>query len=460
MHRAALGAAWSGALLSFLLLAGCPNKTVVKKDESATADAGALAKADAGPPEASGPEPTPEPPAKVDNSQEVKERFKSAMSAAEKDPLQALKGLEQVLQTDPKNHKAWYNIGVLQDRLNNPTGSRMAYMNALRIKPDFVPAAMNLMRVYLRQNRSSEAMSLIVEKSREYPKELAFQNALIYLYIRQGQLSRAEQMARALRRKDEKNAQAILNLGLVWYKQEKYELARTALSLAADADKKMAEPHYYLGFTYKKLKDVSSAITHLEKAIKLRNAFPEAHNLLGVLLMERGKVRDAEPHFRTAVEFAPRMWEARLNFGIVLNATQKYKESLEAFLKLLQDNPSYVDAHYNIGILHLDRDLRIQRAMPVSRFMKEVPPDVQNEKRVARVVDGIARFATAAYHLQAYINQKRGLASDAPVHSYLADANKQLASFRKRLDSTIKSIRRQRLRKAKKAAKKKATKKP
>ncbi len=454
MHRVGWWLVCLGAWLAGVILVGCPNQKVVKQDESINADGGAIASADAGTVEAtveSAPE--PEPVKAADPQEGNKERFKTALNTAEKDPLQALKELEQVLQNDPKNHKAWYNIGVLQDRLNNPMGSRTAYTNALRIKPDFVPATMNLMRVYLRQGRNSEAMELVADKSRTFPQELAFQNALIYLYIQQGQLSRAEQMARDLRKKDEKNAQAILNLGLVWYKQEKYELARTAFTLAADADKTFAEPLYYLGFAYKKLNDVSSAITFLEKAVKIRHAFPEAHNFLGVLLLERGKLREAIPHFRAAVDLAPRMWEARLNYGIVLNASQQYKESLEVFQKLLQDNPSYIDAHYNMGILHLDRDLRIQRAMPTDRFLRDVPPDVQNEKRIVTIVDGISRFSTAAYHLQAYINQKRGVSSDAPVHRYLADANKQLTSLRKRLDSTIKSIRRARLRKSKKPPK-------
>ena len=441
---------WLSAWLGVAVLVGCPNQTVVKQDETLNAEGAAVASADGGTTEEI-PEVTPEPePVKAADPQEgSKERFKAALDAAKQDPLQALKELEQVLQNDPKNHKAWYNIGVLQDRLNNPMGSRTAYTNALRIKPDFVPATMNLMRVHLRQGRTNEAMELIADKSRSFPQELAFQNALIYLYIQQGQLSRAEQMARTLRQKDEKNAQAILNLGLIWYKQEKFELARTAFTLSADADKTFAEPLYYLGFAYKKLNDVSSAITFLEKAVKLRHEFPEAHNFLGVLLLERGKLREAVPHFRAAVDLAPRMWEARLNYGIVLNASQQYKESLEVFQKLLQDNPSYVDAHYNIGILHLDRDLRIQRAMPTDRFLREAPPDVQSEKRIVAIMDGISRFSTAAYHLQAYINQKSGVGSDAPVHRYLADANKQIASLRKRLDSTIKSIRRARLRKTK-----------
>ena len=440
-------------LITTSALVGCPSTTPVKQDE-AVASAEMTPQDASAPPEAAmQPEPPPPEPAPQQTGStggggdgSIAGHYKEAIRLSDQEPLQALKELEQVLQKDARQYRAWYNIGVLQDRLNNLAGSQIAYTNALRIKPDFAPATINLMRVFLRRNQDAEAMNLIAQKIREYPQEMSFQNAMIYLYIRQGRLEQAEQMARTLRKKDEKNAETILNMGLVWYKQRKYELSRTAFSLAADADKNLAEPHYYLGFAYQQLKDISSAITHLQKAIERRKAYPEAHNFLGILLMERGKVREALEHFRSAVRYAPRMWDARRNLGIALNATQDTKGALEAFLQLNRENPAYTDVHYNLGILYLDHNIGgNERAVPISRFAQAIPPDVQGDKNVLRTVDEISRYASAAYHLQAYVSRKSDLPSDAPAHRYLQDANKRQEATKKSLDRIIQGIRRKRL---------------
>lgn len=447
------------ALGTLFCFAGCPNNSVLKQNSggdstekvsSSTADASTGTSAT--PPEkkvvveAAAPPPRPRP---VATGGSVEEQFEQAVKLASTQPADAIKLLQEVLSKQPRSYQAWYNIGVLYDRMGNMPSAENGYNKALEIKPDYFPAVINLARLYRRQKRDGQATLLLQRKASQFPKELRYRNALIHTYIRKGQLAQAEQMARAIQKKDEKNAEAIINLGLVWYKQAKYELARTAFNIASETNTKLATPHYYLGQTYTKLKDQVAAIDSLKKALTLQDAYPEAHNLLGVLLIKQGKVKEARGHFEKAVKFMPRYWEARLNLGNALAALQNYKEASAIYQKLIQSFPYKTLAHYHLGILYLDKKVKPQGTRGTSGYV--IPAAIQGSKRILKRLDLIAQYNAAVTYIGAYVN-RASLPADAPARSYLADAVKKRDKEKKRLQRTIKRELKRYLRKANKRA--------
>lgn len=396
-------------------------------------------------------QPRPRPP--VIPSKTAKAWFEDGVRISQKGQTdEAIKAFQSALTENPKMYQAWYNIGVLNDRQNNSTASERAYQNALRLKPSFYEAAINLSRLYLRLRRKTQATSLLEQKASQFPKDLRFRNALIYMHIYSGQLQRSEQMARAIQRKHEKNVETIMNLGLVWYKQKKYELARMAFNIAKRAKRKAAEPRYYLGFTYMKLGNISEAKDAFKDAIQRRDAYPEAHNALGALQLKTSKVTQAIASFRKAIQYMPNFWEAQVNLGIALRQNQKINEALDQFIMIKTKNPYNIEAHYYLGILYLDHNLTKGRLQP-ARFLSSVPQSIQREKAIFRQGQKIARYATASQYLQSYISRKSGLSAIAPVRKYLADAQKKQQRAEKGLKGMVKRFLKRRLRKLKKAQK-------
>jgi tetratricopeptide (TPR) repeat protein len=264
--------------------------------------------------------------------------------------------------------------------------------------------------------------------------------------IHRGQLNQSEQMARALQRKNEKDSGAIMNLGLVWYKQKKYELARMAFNIARRSNRKEAAPNYYLGHVYMKLKNPTSAISSFQEAIKLRPNYPEALNALGVMYLKTSKVGLASAAFKRATEIMPKYWEAHINLGIALRQEQKINDALDRFLLVKKKNPYSNDAHYYLGILYLDHNLTKGR-LQTARFLSSVPSSLQGDKAVFRQGNKIARYATASQYLQTYISRAAGLPADAPARKYLADAMKKKARAERGLKGMVKRKLKYRLRK-------------
>jgi tetratricopeptide (TPR) repeat protein len=56
----------------------------------------------------------------------------------------AVSHYQQCLQKDPKHHRAWYNVGVVQHRLGDLDPEIASYRKALELKPNYTPALYNL----------------------------------------------------------------------------------------------------------------------------------------------------------------------------------------------------------------------------------------------------------------------------------------------------------------------------
>lgn len=428
------------------LIAGCPKTTTTptaaKEEPAASADAGASlsSTADGGfPVVEKAPVPPPAPVKTVD------ELFNESLQLAQTNPTGAVKLLQKIVKRKPKLYQAWYNIGVLSQRQGRYTQAELAYRQVLKLKPKFRNAIVNMTRMYLKRRAYGQALAFVEGQLRQNPNS-TIRNELIYLYTRRGNVQQSERMARAIQQKEERNAQAIMNLGLVWYKQKKFELARMAFDRAGKTEKKWAEPHYYLGFTYLKLNRKIAAVSALQKAVTLQPNFPEAHNLLGsIYLSLPGKISDAKESFGQAVKYDPSNRLAQLNYGIALYRSALHRAALNQFAKVMKFHPTFVEPHYYLGVLHLDHNL-IGKTIAINSIAPEVPASLRMERKIIRQVRKIARFNKASGHLRVYVSRKSGLSADSPIRKYLKDSDKKLRKERRRLKRLIKRLIRKRLR--------------
>lgn len=486
--------------LSFLMLltlscafglAGCPSQEVKNaKPESASLDAGQASRGDAAAADVA-----PPPPRKT--VAEILAEARNLKAAG--NYKVAIEKYKEALQRKPSLYAAWYNVGVLEDYLSPGTGGAASYQKALQVKADYYPAINNLFRLYLRQKRRSQAASLIQNKAGAFPKNFQIRNLMIRYYIYAKRYSIAERMAREIQRKDERNAEAILNLGLVWYFQKKYELAKFALkntlkicndtlnkrkksapkgppaagkTTGPKVKKRKRNPedfrllipeiHYYLSFVRLQLRGENKknyqfvVSNHLEPALKIRPVYPEAMALLGEMRLRLGQFKSAETLLQKVIQLNPEFWPAQLGVGIAMTQQGRREDAAKQFIRILKKNPYYSVAHYQLGILYLDGPLKSNfGAIRASLYDRSIPPELKQVKRLKRTVKGLVRWGTASYHLSTYVSATSTLPADAPARGYLKTAQKQLKKMKKRLKQRIRSERRKYLKRLKKKAKKK-----
>lgn len=226
-----------------------------------------------------------------------------------------------VLARKPDDPEAWYNLGTLSLKRNDPDKARQALEQAVKLRPDYPEAWNNLGMIAAQQNQTDEAVR-------------DFQQAL---------LLRAEY------------ATALLNLGNVYRRQRDFARAEQYLRQALAAQPDDPEANYSLGMLYAEQNQMESAEEYLNQAIALRPDFPQALNNLGVLLVNMRDYARAEQQFRTCMRLEPEFDQSYLNLAS-LYAIQGRREQAKAVLQeLLRIQPDNRNARQALGMLQSPR---------------------------------------------------------------------------------------------------------
>lgn len=319
--------------------------------EAVAPDAGAAAPAPA----------APEVPA-VSNADQDKAKSKfdaAAQKMAAGDVDGAIEGFNSAFDENPRLAWAAYNVGVLYERKALTDKAAEAYAAALRSKPDFEEASANLARLRLRTGQFSVAEHELRDRIGHFPTVLGLRNQYVEVLIAMGALDRGETEEKRVLKLDERNARAMLNLAIIWYKQKKYELARDILAENAAAIEP-GNPEIYntLGFVYLGLKSKPQALEAFKKAAALRADFPEAHINLGTFYNEASDWPDSVRELELAVKYAPDWAAAHLNLGNAYRGNKQYDKALAEYNKALELAPKNPDPYFNLGLLYLDGDFK------------------------------------------------------------------------------------------------------
>ncbi|MGA7525541.1 MAG: FG-GAP-like repeat-containing protein [Acidobacteriaceae bacterium] len=227
----------------------------------------------------------------------------------------------EVLARKPNDPEAYYNLGTLSLRKNDPDQARQYLEQAVKLRPDYPEAWNNLGMIAAQQDQPDQAVRDLQQS----------------LLLRPGY------------------ATALLNLGNVYRRRGDFVLAEQSLRQAETAQPDDPEVSYSLGMLYAEQGQMPAAEEYLEKAIALRPDFPQALNNLGVLLVHLQEYARAEEQFRTCIQLVPNFDQSYLNLAS-LYAMQGQAEQARAELQeLLRIQPNNTSAQQALRMLQSPR---------------------------------------------------------------------------------------------------------
>jgi Flp pilus assembly protein TadD len=145
-------------------------------------------------------------------------------------------------------------LGILYDQLNDYEKAKAEYEHALKIDPNFAPAANNLAWIYSEQGKNIDVALSLAQKAREkLPEDPAIADTLGWIYYKKNTYLKAINLLKESSEKLGENPVVRYHLGMAYYKngdkdQAKREL-KTSLKLntnypgAEEAKKVLAELH-------------------------------------------------------------------------------------------------------------------------------------------------------------------------------------------------------------------------
>jgi len=150
---------------------------------------------------------------------------------------EAIQWLQRALQRNPQNFRAWYEMGWIQERFQQPAEAQASLQKALAIQPTFAPAYRDMGMVQFQQKNYAEAAGSLQKAADLGLVEPTLFNFLGICYSRTNRLPaalRSYKKALALR---PDYGEAHLNLGLVYERMNQAAAARREYAAACRAQK-------------------------------------------------------------------------------------------------------------------------------------------------------------------------------------------------------------------------------
>jgi protein O-mannosyl-transferase len=193
------------------------------------------------------------------------------------------------LEKNPQSWMAMNNLGAWLGQNREQHRAVLLYEQALKLKPDYPEALLNMAWSHMTRGRSNEAIGMAYQAVQSKPDEARNYYHLGLLYEASGKPESGIRWLEKTLEVDPKNLQAYMELGRILFEQGKR----------------------------------MESIQLLRRSISKRSDSAELQNQLGIALSASGKFSEAVPHFKEAIRLKPHFADARKNLAAALASARR-----------------------------------------------------------------------------------------------------------------------------------------
>jgi len=343
------------------------------------------------------------------------EDFIQKQKYADAEPL-----LRKVVERDPANYVAWFDLGFTENALGNIDDSIAAYRKSVAAKPDVFEANLNLglelartnqpdAERFLRaatqlkptshvaegQERAWLSLAHILEASRPAEALAAYHQAAVLqpkdaephlaagsLFEKQSQFAESEQEYTRALELDPGSEDAATGLANIYLRGNRFPEAESALKKVVAARPGDAAAHAQLGRVLSAEGKNDAAVVELQAAAKLAPGDLTVERYLADAYTAAGKNDDAAAVYRTLVGSSPDDAELHRALGETLLRAKKFPDAQHEFLTAVKLNPKLGEAYgdlafaasenkdYVLTLKALDERVKYLPEIPVTYFLR------------------------------------------------------------------------------------------
>ncbi len=215
---------------------------------------------------------------------------------------EAVAQFREAIALDPKNARAFNNLGITYFKMGEFVEARDALLRALELEPDNIFSRNNLGLVFLRLGDRQPAEESFRRVLTRDPFNLAANFYMGYSYFQAGELERAERFYREVNNLNPSLPRVNFALGSVMVKREQWD----------------------------------RAIDYFQKTIALDGGFYRAHVSLGGVYNRKGMYPEAEDILLQAIELEPDYGPAYYNLACVQALQNRPRAALANLSKAVE----------------------------------------------------------------------------------------------------------------------------
>jgi Tfp pilus assembly protein PilF len=383
----------------------------------------------------------------VEDSSAQPAKLTEAENAIEKQDYAAAEPLlRKVVDDDPKNYVAWFDLGFVENAVGKLDDSIAAYRKSVAVKPDVFESNLNLglqlaktgdpqAEDFLRaathlkptsrtaegQYRAWLSLAHTIAKSKpeealaDYEHAASLQPNEAEPHLSAGRLleqenkfSEAEREYKQALALDALSSDAVTGLANIYMRGRRFPEAEEYLRKMLAAHSDSAPAHIQLGRVLAAEGKTEAAIGELEAGTKLTPGDDAVQRDLAELYSTAGKNDLAEAAYRRLVTAHPGEAELHRRLGQALLRQKKFPEAQQEFLTSVKLKPDLGEAYgdlafaagenkdYALALRALDARVKLLPEIPITYFMRASAYDHLHEPKKA----------AANYHL--FLNTAKG----------------------------------------------------
>ena len=383
----------------------------------------------------------------VEDDAETKALASAEAAIEKKDFAAAEPLLKQIVEHDPANYQAWFDLGFVYNAQHKIDDSIDAYRKSVAAKPDVFESNLNLGLMLAKRGQPQAAeflraatkltptdhaeegterawlsLAQVLERAKPddaleayrqaaslNPKDSEPHIAAGLLLERQNQFADAEKEYRQVLRLDPQSAEATIALANIYMRGRRFSEAEAMLRALSEQRPNDAGLHLQLARVLAAQGKNTDAIAELESALKLTPNDIDAQGDLADLYKTAGKYEQCEPLYRSLLKARPKDALLHQSLGQVLMKERKPADAQQEFWIATQLKPestgiladlaasAQANHNYQLSILALDR---------AAKLLPE-PPAIYYFLR-ATAYDNLRDYKQAAVNYHSFLQMANG----------------------------------------------------
>jgi len=354
--------------------------------------------------------------------------------------------LQQVVNRDPRNYQAWFDLGFLYNAMGRPEDSIAAYRKSVDAKPDVFESNLNLglmlaktsqpdAEKYLRaatklkpsenapQNQEVAWMALgrRLESSDPAQALIAYRSAAVQMpsdpephlasapiYEKQNRFAEAEHEYQQVLALDPKSVPALVGVAKIYARGDRFTEASDMLRQVVTQNPGSAPAHAAFARVLAADGKTDAAISEFQAALKIDPSDHEAETELAQLYTRAGRSADSEAVYQSLIATNPNDAALHHALGQAYMKQHNFPRAQQEFLtavKLKPDlGPAYGDLaaaanenkNYDLAIKALDIRAKLMGEIPIGYFLR------------ATAYDHLRDYKDASINYHAFLNASSG----------------------------------------------------
>jgi tetratricopeptide (TPR) repeat protein len=248
--------------------------------------------------------------------------------------------------TPPTVNAGWFfNQGVVLQQQGQTSRAVDSYYRALELNPDYVEAALNLVRLLAAAGEFEPAESLADEALIRRPNHADAHHVRGRIHAQRGEWEAAVHRFRGGLALDPENANLRLDLGNALLDLGRDDAARQQFARALAIDPTHPGANFGMALIHMAAGRPQTATDYLWRSLESRANDADTRNNLGVAYLQLRRPRAAEPHFREAVRLRPNNPDFHYNLGLTRTELSRFEEATGSFSRVLELAPDHPEAH-------------------------------------------------------------------------------------------------------------------